>query len=215
MTNVDIPINYRISKTTKKLMIAVGVLFDLMPMLLIAIMMLVTFNLFGSNWAVNDYIYHSNKASEWCAYSKAHPYNIFAKERCFHHTRRAKNSTYYAGGILAFQTGGAGLVGLFVGPIIYTAGSFISTFMAYLLFFFWFGFKRVNMWSFKNEKRILTNIGTSIIEGIPVLNLLPGITLMVWIHIKLSQNEDIENAKEENVKMKRTMRNLQTKPAYV
>ncbi len=208
MTNVNIPIDYRISKTTKKLMIAVGVLFDLMPMLLIVITMLVVFQLTGGTMlgdAVKDYAQQKTlEEKSGLDYGKWGGW-------IFKPSDYAKTRVYFVGAVGGTS---AVLTVLFLGPVIYTAGSFISTFMAYLLFFFWFGFKRVNMWSFKNEKRILTNVGTSVIEGIPGLNILPGITLMVWIHIKLSRNEDMEDAKEKNEKMKRKLRNIQAKPAY-
>ncbi len=218
MTSKDIPADYRISKTTKKLMIAVGVFFDLVPIIAILAMMFVVFQLSGG-FFINNAANNASLASKYCAEAKKPStggiagwyHHWLAKNACETYTNFAKEHAVIGVGIATIS---GGLVAFFVGPIIYTAVSFISTFVAYTLFFFWFGFKGVNMWSFRNEKRILTNIGTFIIENIPVVDLLPGTTFMVWMHIKLSRNEDVVKTKEKNEKIKRKLRNMQAKPTY-
>lgn len=103
---------------------------------------------------------------------------------------------------ILWKAGRAGAGGLmllvFVGPLLYTVASFLSIFFGYLLFTFWFMFKGVNMWSFRSMQRVIVNLTAAVVELIPLVNLLPGISLMVWRHVKLSQMEDrVKN--EENI----------------
>lgn len=214
MNNIEIPTNYRISETTKKLMIAVGIIFDLLPILSILIMVFVVFQLTGGTM-IGKSFQTASEAEKWCAELRD-PNTGFWRTRiaafyCGNGSAHAREQFSYGiiGAVLSDS-----LVLFFLGPIIYTATSIISTFMAYLLFFFWFGFKRVNMWSFNNEKRILINFGTFIVENIPGLDLLPGTTFMVWVHIRLSRNEDEEKAKEGTANIKSKLANAKIKPSY-
>ena len=204
MATKEIKGKQRISKTQGRVMMGVGVFFDLFPLIVLAVAAYLLFQAFSS-WAVEDYVYHSGKAADWCAYSVTHPYNLIAKERCFHHKTRARNSLYYAGGIFAI-TGGTASV--FVGPIIYTAASFLSTITAYLCFTFWFLSKRVYMWSFSKPERVFVNMVTLVIENVPLLDILPGTTLMVWRHVKISQMEDKNKSKKAGEDLKRKVTSI-------
>lgn len=79
---------------------------------------------------------------------------------------------------------------IFLGPALYTIGSFISVFFGYIFFTVWFFMKGVNIWSFDSTERVGVNLLAGIIELIPMINILPGITVMVWRHVKISQKED-------------------------
>jgi len=186
-------IKYRISKSEGKLMTFVGLIFDLLP--LIGILLVIVFSIqtiANGNWAVSDYVYHSQKADEWCG-KKADSWSIVNWERCLHHSRRRDNSLVYAGGMIAaFGIGGAVLMG----PAIYVAVSFISSILAYCLFTIWFASRKINIWSFSKPGKLLTTLMTLVMENITLIDLLPGTTILVWRHVKVSRIEDRVSNKE-------------------
>jgi hypothetical protein len=85
--------------------------------------------------------------------------------------------------------------------------SFIATFCAYIIFTIWFFTKGVNIWSFNSAERVGINMVSGLIEFIPILNLLPGITMMVWRHIKISQKEDQAKEAERSKKIQTQLQN--------
>jgi len=157
----------RITKGKGRFMVGIALIFDLIPILLIVIAIVLVFYAFSSGIGedVQD-LANSN--------------NILT---------RTKNKTEIAtqavvGGTATFATG------IFLGPILYTIGSFLSVSIGYSLFTLWFYFKGVSIWSFSKPKRALTTALSMAVESIPILNLLPGMTFMVWRHVKLTQIED-------------------------
>ncbi len=106
---------------------------------------------------------------------------------------------------VARSIGSAGVAGFFIAPIIYVAGSYIGLFLGYIFFTFWFMFKGVYMWSFSNSKRVIVNIISIAVESIPLLNLLPGITLMVLRHVKISQAEDKLKETEQHLMIQKSL----------
>ena len=88
---------------------------------------------------------------------------------------------------IALFGGGSALI---FGPPLYMIGSFVASILAYLFFTIWFFIKGVNIWTFGSAQRVLVNMGSIIVEHIPGLDLLPGITFMVWRHVVISRAED-------------------------
>ncbi len=88
-------------------------------------------------------------------------------------------------------TGGLTIAALFfAGPILYAVVSMMVSLIAGLFFtlVFFFGY-HVNIWEMRSN-RLMVNLFTGLIEVIPVLNLLPGVTVMVWSHATISQKTD-------------------------
>ncbi|TSC84537.1 MAG: hypothetical protein G01um101417_202 [Parcubacteria group bacterium Gr01-1014_17] len=71
----------------------------------------------------------------------------------------------------------------FLGQIL----SVLVSIVAYCTFGFWFLKRGVG---FANPKRAVTFFGSGVIEAIPVLNILPGVTLGVALTIAMVQLED-------------------------
>jgi hypothetical protein len=107
----------------------------------------------------------------------------------------------------ATGAGGIGILFLLI-PLVYTAVSFISTLLAYFVFTIWFFLKGVNMWSFTNAQRVGINLLSGIIEFLPLVNLLPAITVMVWRHVKISQVEDRIKEADQAKKIQQQLNNL-------
>lgn len=163
-------------------MIAVGVIFDLLPiLLLVGIIFWVIVSMGGSMEDVK----HLSKSIE--VYTGANESNWF--DRIFD-----KAGALIVGGIsggsLAKGAVAGGLTAFFFGPFIYVVASFIASTLAYIFFTFWFLAKGVNIWAFGSFQRTLVNLSTIIVENVPIVDLFPGITVMVWRHITISRAED-------------------------
>jgi hypothetical protein len=186
----------RISKTTSKFMIFAGIVFDLIPLGLVVIMMMFIFAAINGS-GIGENL--SEIAEDTAKLNKAPAdsgggYGADIDLGSVHNPIPAINVGINAG-IIFFKTGGAGIAavagGIIAGPIIYTIGSFVATICGYLFFTFWFLFKGVNIWSFSSTKRVIWNGITGFIETVPILNMLPGTTLMVWKHISITNAEDM------------------------
>lgn len=163
----EIPTQQRISKSTGRLMLLFAVFFDLFPTILIFLAIAISIYSLGGVGVLEDIAdsFGGNVIDDWWNRSQV----VY------------KTGAYSATAILEL---------IFIGPLIYTIGSFVATIFAFLVFIPWFYLKGVNMLSFSKSSRILANGLSALIESVPVLNLLPGITFMVWRHIKITQMED-------------------------
>lgn len=186
MPRQEVPQKQRISGSYGRTMILVGVFFDLIPVLMVALaILLVAYGLTETySTLIDASVAAKTNCTKWELLYKPVYCGVVGLVR-------------YANlgvqvGIVVVSSVGAGV---FVGPALYVFGSYLSVFTAYLFFTLWFLFKGVNIWSFSNTKRVLVNISSMVVENVPGLNLLPGITVMVWRHVKMSQMEDrVENA---------------------
>ena len=165
-------------------MLAVGILFDLLPLFLIIGTSVFVFKLLGdaSAKAASNVAACFNPATLtdlWnCAMFASSPVTELSK--------------------IALASGAAAFTAVTLGPIMYAIGSFTSTLLALFVFLVWFLVKRVNPFS-PTAKRMLTNLLTMIVESIPLLNILPGITFAVSRHIRISRMEDEERHREKPV----------------
>lgn len=75
----------------------------------------------------------------------------------------------------------------------------LITIFAYCCLWFWFSLKGVSLVS---KKRAFRFFGASIIEIIPILNVLPGITLSVFLTIAQVQLEDRTRLTQKNTDQK-------------
>ncbi len=168
-------------------MIFVGVLFDLTPILLVVLAVVVIVMLGGD---IIGGAQHLQQAQDTSGFWKStwNPFSGFY--RAYHNI---VGDAKIVGGVV-----GGGLVGIFLGPVIYTLGSWVSTFFAYIFFTIWFLFRGVFIWSFTSPSRLAITTTTLVIENIPVVDLLPGTTFMVWRHIKKSRTED-DKKHNENI----------------
>jgi hypothetical protein len=177
----------RISKGTGRFMIAVAILFDFIPLIMIIAAI-----------GVSAYFVGGFNTAEEVANSRAGDAAI--QQGGFWNTVGGYAVKGVAGTIGTAKVTKAvvagGVVGIFIGPIIYTVGSYLSIIFGYLIFTFWFLFKGVNMWSFNSMQKVLVNLSAFIVELVPGVNILPGISIMVWRHVKLSQLEDREKNRE-------------------
>lgn len=189
----------RIPKQTGRWMIFTAVVFDLIPIFVLVITVSGAFLLLSQAVDVADLANDVSKCSWWKATT------WWGIMNCDEVVK-----------VAAF--GGTSItLGIVIGPLLYTAASFVSTFFAYLLFTVWFFFKGVNIWSFSEMKKIFTTITTLVIENIPLVDLLPGTTIMVWRQVKMTQTEDkIENKKRvENAQRALAPRRARRRqPAY-
>jgi hypothetical protein len=96
-----------------------------------------------------------------------------------------------AGGGLGIASGLATL--WFLGPMILLLTSFICSLIAPLVFFLWFGVKKVPYFSTKGGRLELMLV-TFIVESMPFISILPGITFSTWRQIGISRKEDREQA---------------------
>jgi hypothetical protein len=78
-------------------------------------------------------------------------------------------------------TAAAGI--LILAPATYFLASLLVPVFAFLLFLFWFLMKRVNPFS-------ITGALFMMLETLPMVNLLPAITLVVWRRVRASRRED-------------------------
>ncbi len=187
--------NLRISKTSGKIMIAVALFFDLLPIIALGIAIYISYNAL-SETMIGKSFNTQMEADKWCAElnnpDNGWLYTRYVAFKCGEGYAQARDQLRV--GAIGVALTGVGAI--FIGPLIYETISFISTILAYLLFTFWFLFNGVNIWSFSKPKKVFLNLITIIVEEIPILDLLPGTTFMVWRHIKMSQTEDkIKNNK--------------------
>lgn len=110
---------------------------------------------------------------------------------------------YTSGAACAYSlaTGAAGAVALlFIGPAVYAFLQVLMSFLGLLVFWGWFAFLGVNIWSFK-KGRMLTSALAGVIELIPFLGILPGTTLLVLRHIMITRTEDKLRAVAKHAEM--------------
>ena len=81
----------------------------------------------------------------------------------------------------------------FLGQVL----SVLVSIIAYMLFAFWFLMRGVG---FVNPKRAVSFFGSSTIELIPILNVLPGVTLGVVLTIYMVKLEDTAGIKMPSMK---------------
>jgi len=184
-------------------MIAFGILFDLFPLLLVVgVAVFVMYSLGGMEnvgkgtaniQAANELAQQENTTGS------AEEALTGAGIGLIGAAQAGSGAAQAAVGILA---GGATV--FFIGPLIYVIGSFITSTIAYFFFTIWFFMKGVNIWSFGSVERMTVNVCTFVVEHVPILDLLPGITFMVWRHVEVSRIEDTlkENALRFSVAQK-------------
>lgn len=151
-------------------MLTVAVLFDLLPLLAVL----------GAGGLMFSMV--DSSGQDACAVSKALEGSAFAAGVKLGADVLCKGNT--AVGVAA-----AGGVMFVVGPFLYVGISVFISIVTVLVYSFWFALHHVNMWAFRS-KRLTTNLVAAIVENVPLLNLLPGTTFMVWRHIKISDMED-------------------------
>lgn len=96
---------------------------------------------------------------------------------------------------LLFDTMNAGINLIpFLGQVL----SVLISIFAYCTFAFWFMKRGVG---FANPKRAITFFGSGLIEAIPVLNILPGITIGVVLTVLMVQFEDKTGIKTPTAKV--------------
>lgn len=172
MVSQELPKKQRISKSHGFIMIVVGILFDLLPFILIlAAIGVVMYGLGGD-------------AETVAGAAQGSKLDMF------------KLGVSGAGGIAT---------AILAGPLLYVIGSFITLVFGYFSFTIWFLFKGVNIWSFNSVQRVLVNAIAVAVESIPILNMLPGITLMVWRHVKVTQAEDFLTNSLEGEKVQKQL----------
>ena len=161
-------------------MLAFGVFFDLLPIILVLVVIFFVISQVGGGIVEEaaSYAEAGQQIEEGGVWNTVHGYVW----------------KVVAGSRVLVQVGWKALVGgtaaLFFGPFLYIIGSFIASTLAYFFFTFWFFMKGVNIWTFGSAQRVLVNVTSIIVEHIPGLDLLPGITFMVWRHVVISRAED-------------------------
>lgn len=192
---VQVPTQERISKGQGRLMIGIGLLFDLLPILIILVLFMVGIYFIVTTSGLTELADVATTISD--------------PDAGFWEKTAAKTKGAWIGFRVGFETILATAFGVFFFlPLLYTLTSFMSVFIGYLLFTFWFMFRGVYIWSFSNPKKILVTLTTAILETIPLVNLLPGITIMVWRHVKYTQMEDALQNKETVVKTARMIQRV-------
>lgn len=92
-------------------------------------------------------------------------------------------------GVSLLAAAGGSVAMMYVGPAIYAGLAYASKAIAFGMFFLWFWFLGWNMWAFK-AKNLTINMTAFVIESLPIIELIPAITIMVWRHITLSRAAD-------------------------
>lgn len=82
-------------------------------------------------------------------------------------------------------------------PFLGQVFSVLISIVGYCLFGFWFMKRGVG---FVDPRKAASFFGSSIIEAIPILNILPGLTLGVFLTIAVVQLEDKTGVKTPSVK---------------
>jgi hypothetical protein len=182
-------------------MLFAGILFDLGPLLIIIAVLVMGVMMIGEM---------GGEAASKCAEVKW--YNVKAQAQCAWAVAKTLAAT--GGSVAAMMTVGPAIIG-----ILYTISTVMVNLLAAIVFTVWFAMKRVNMWSFTSPRRIMANLLALFIEYAPFLNILPGITIMVWMQIKATEREDKERAKQTAEKLfragNRSMRRVMTEPAVL
>ncbi len=185
-------------------MIGIGLLFDLLPILVLGVIFLIGIYFIMTTPGL------SNLANDYAAISDSEMRNSDKTiwEKVWLPTKGMWNigKTTVTGGLKALLATAFGV--FFILPLLYTITSFLSLFIGYLFFTFWFMFKGVYIWSFSKPKKILVTLTTAFLETIPFVNLLPGITIMVWRHVKYTQMEDAIQNKETLAKTARMIKKV-------
>ena len=144
-------------------MVAVAFLFDLAPLLIIILAVFMTFTIIGASSCgqlAADMAGAGTMKRAWIAFTN--PIDFTA---CL------------AGGFSALA------VGLFGGPALYGIGSIVVWIFAVMTFGLWFGMRGVNPF---NPWMLVSML----LEGIPLVNVLPGISMGVRRVVRASQKED-------------------------
>lgn len=90
-------------------------------------------------------------------------------------------------GVTSVATAGALLM---FGPLLSAIVHAGALFIAGPLFWGWFYFRHHYNTLGIDQKKLLLNLGTGFIELIPLVSILPGITLNVVLHIRFARKED-------------------------
>ena len=191
-------VQYRISRPTGWFMTTVAVIFDLLPLLLIVGAVAVTFVMLGGSACLTEGI-----SSDVMAGAK------WAQERGWGATGQAVaglsnikvirwdglGSTF--SGVRCIASGGLAVgSGIFLGPAIYFLGSIVATVLSFIVFYLWFSARRVFIFSFRS-RRVIANSLALITKSLPLINLLPGTTVAVMMHIRQTRAEDRERHKKK------------------
>lgn len=166
---------HRISKGTGRLMVFVGLLFDMLPLLLIIVVMAFIFS--GLNNSVTEAACDDNAITR------------FLNTPVWDWGEKGDVMTVCEGATLA--SAGVAFIGggIIMGPALYAIGSIISVFLAFVVFLMWFGSKGVFVLSLSSG-RIMINMFTFVVESVPVLNIIPTITFATWRHVHITQKKD-------------------------
>jgi hypothetical protein len=176
-------VKYRISKGHGWLMMFTAAFFDLLPLLLIILAISFTMSV-TSNFNEKD-LARIMACSEAVAGS-----SVWEKAKC-------GGSLVSTTGVKVAMTGASAIAsGLMFGPILYMVGSLIATLLSFIVFFIWFLLKGVFVLSLK-PGRVAANLMVFIVESLPVLNILPGHTLGVAMHVRNTRAEDRERHKNK------------------
>jgi hypothetical protein len=187
----------RISKSQGRAMVFVAVFFDFLALLTVLLTIMLMIYYVGSNFGYEMGLV--NEVTE--EVSSDFPMTMEGAG--------GVASKLAVAGVSATAKAALGIGSLFfIIPIFYTVISLLSTLLAYFVFTIWFLLKGVNMWSFDNGQRVGINLVSGIIELVPILNILPAITVMVWRHVKISQKEDQVKEADQAQKIQRQLNTL-------
>ena len=165
---------YRISGRQKWAMLITAVFFDFLPLLL----MVVAFSFIVSAAAgLNEADIARIVA---CSEAKASS-GSWVNAKC------ATASWSFAK--VGLAVGVAGISTVALGPLIYLIGSFFATLISFLVFLVWFLIKGVFVFAL-TPRRVAANLTVFIIESLPIVNILPGHTMGVAMHIRQTRIED-------------------------
>lgn len=167
-------------------MIGTALLFDLLPILTVIVVFAVMVIFVTDNSVVENTINCRNAIADLNEIRMTRPNGVmFATYFVSASLNGCPSAAWNYSEITAMST-----FVFIMSPLLYMFTSIISTSIAYILFTIWFFFKKVNMWSVSKMSRLFTTLVTLLIENIPLVDLLPGTTLMVWRHVKTTQAED-------------------------
>jgi len=182
-------VRYRISKSHGRLMMLVGLFFDLLPIILILFVIGIMFS------TINGSVTEAACDDNWL--TRILNYRIGSNERTW--LDNTIGATTCEGATRASAAVAIIGGGFMLGPILYVVGSLFSVFTAFLVFLAWFGLKGTFILA-PTGNRIAANLITMVVESLPLVNTLPGITLAVWRHVRISQKEDEKKHKEQRAK---------------
>ena len=175
-------------------MTGVAVMFDILPLILVLLMTVFVYHLVASS---ADFVPFQDFDAVAKEVRQGTPWYLkgWTYAGSFYVTQSLQRD-WTRGGIKAGAGVAAGASIPILGPVVYIVGSLVATTMSFVVFLLWFGAKRVFVLAL-TPRRVGANMAALIIKAIPLLNILPGITLAVVMHIRQTRAEDRERHKKK------------------